>query len=101
LELELDSPPPAESSPELLWRGVEESPDAEIRETAGRRFIKDADVWVEEGYEGEPVSNLSPDAAAWEDVLESHPELAELADWEEPVVFEAEGQWRRLIPLTN
>lgn len=92
-------PPPAPAEP--MPRRLEESPGVETREAAGRRFIKDADVWVEEGYEGEPISTLSPDAAAWEVVLESHPELAEIVDWEDPVVFEAEGQWRRLIPSTN
>lgn len=94
-------PAPAEPAPEPMRRRLVESPDAETREAAGRRFAKDAEVWVEEGYEGEPVATLSPDAPPWEELLESEPELAELAEWEEPVVFNAEGQWRRLIPLTE
>lgn len=98
-EAEPAPPPPAPEEP--MPRRLEESPEVETREAAGRRFAKDAGVWVEEGYEGEPFSILSPDAPRWEDLLDRNPELAELAEWQEPVVFEADGQWRRLIPLTE
>ena len=96
-EAEPVPPPPAPEEP--MPERLEESPEVETREAAGRRFAKDDGVWVEESYEGEPVSALTPDSPVWEGLVEDGPELAELAEWREPVVFKAEGQWRRLIPL--
>lgn len=103
LKMEAEPAPPpqplAEPVPERMMRGLGAPREAERgREAAGRRFVKDAGVWVEEGYEGEPVSSLSAGAPPWRDLVDAEPGLTELAEWEEPVVFKAGDEWRRLTP---
>lgn len=72
------------------------SPISEIRRLAGRELMRGREGWVETGLAviapGERVV-VHRDAAdpVWGELLAAHPEFAELADLETPIVLEIEG----------
>jgi hypothetical protein len=50
-------------------------------------------VWTQDGYEGEDLTELPRDAEDWDAILEAEPDLAELRELPEALIFLHGEMW--------
>jgi len=68
-------------------------------EHAGRRFHKDAKDWIQDGYDGEPLTTIRRDSEEWKPLLQKEDGLRDILQLEGRIVFKLDKTWYELLPV--
>ena len=70
-------------------------------EHAGRLFHKKAEDWIQNGYDGEPLTTIRRDSDEWKQLLQKEGKLRDILKLDGRLVFKLDKTWYELLPLES
>ncbi len=107
------TPPAPELAPALAASEGAETPPSkppapsgvpgtiEDKRAGDRTFKMREDAWVQAAYDKQAAVTVARDSAEFNALIAKDPSLAEIAAFQEEVIFELEGVWYRLPPVKD